>query len=60
MATSTDPLKDKCFACKKVRTGKWALLFGPPAISGGTMGDGVWKLHMCPDCYRSLIKKYMK
>lgn len=48
-------MKDKCFFCKKVRSGKWALLFSPPVISGRTAGDGVWKRHVCPTCYEKIV-----
>ena len=54
------PIKDKCFFCNKKRTGKWALLFGPPlnAFAPGLeiSHEVARKLHICPKCYIKILE----
>jgi len=52
--------KDKCFFCNKTRTGKWALLFGPPKPAFVPEVNGpseiTTKLHICPKCYIKILE----
>ena len=43
----------KCLACKRPRTGLWALLFGPPREPDFLLTR---KDHLCPTCYRRVLE----
>jgi hypothetical protein len=39
-----------CYACKRERDGRWALIFSPP-----NEREECEKFHVCPDCFRIVI-----
>lgn len=53
-------MKEKCHICKKVRSGKWALMFGVPKVLNGV--EYTMKFHLCPDCFKRIrfIGKQLK